>query len=72
MRTGETFPASAIEEVPRFASIYLGIMGYCDFKSAILGKETLMNLRFSLDLCTNLLSVKVYLGVEIKFKNKAL
>jgi len=70
LRTGETLPDSAIEELRRFDAIYLGAIGHPDVKPGILEKGILLRLRFELDQYINLRPVKLYPGVETPLKNK--
>ena len=70
LRTGETLPDSAIEELRQADAIYLGAIGHPDVKSGILEKGILLNLRFSLDQYINLRPVKLYPGVETPLKEK--
>jgi len=69
-RTGETLPASAIEEVKKFDSIYLGAIGHPDVKPGILEVGILLKMRFALDQYINLRPVKLYPGVETPLKDK--
>lgn len=70
MRTGETLPDSAIEELKGFQAIFLGAIGHPDVKPGILEKGILLNLRFALDQYINLRPVKLYPGVETPLKDK--
>ena len=70
LKTGETLPDSAIEELGQLDSIYLGAMGHPDVQPGILEKGILLNLRFSLDLYINLRPVKLYPGVDTPLKHK--
>ena len=49
LRTGEILPASAVEELKGFDSIYLGAVGHPDVEPGILEKGLLLRLRFELD-----------------------
>ena len=70
LKTGETLPDSAIEELGQLDSIYLGAIGHPDVQPGILEKGILLNLRFSLDLYINLRPVKLYPGVDTPLKDK--
>lgn len=69
-RTGETLPDSAIEEVKKFDSIFLGAIGHPDVKPGILEVGILLKMRFALDQYINLRPVKLYPGVETPLKDK--
>jgi 3-isopropylmalate dehydrogenase len=69
-RTGETLPASAIEELRKFDSILLGAIGHPDVAPGILEKGILLKLRFELDQYINLRPVRLYPGVETPIKGK--
>jgi len=70
MRTGETLPDSAIDELRKKDSIFLGAIGHPDVKPGILEKGILLNARFALDQYINLRPVKLYPGVEGPLKDK--
>ncbi|MBN1646562.1 MAG: 3-isopropylmalate dehydrogenase [Spirochaetales bacterium] len=70
LRTGETLPDSAIEELKKFDAIYLGAIGHPDVKPGILEKGILLKARFALDQYINLRPVKLYPGVETPLKDK--
>ncbi len=70
LRTGETLPDSAVEELRQFDAIYLGAIGHPDVKPGILEKGILLRLRFELDQYVNLRPVKLYPGVETPLKDK--
>lgn len=69
-RTGETLPDSAIEEVKKFDSIFLGAIGHPDVKPGILEVGILLKMRFALDQYINLRPVKLFPGVETPLKDK--
>jgi len=69
-RTGETLPASAIEELREFDAILLGAIGHPDVAPGILEKGILLKARFELDQYINLRPVKLYPGVETPLKDK--
>ncbi len=70
MRTGETLPDSAVEELRGFDSILLGAIGHPDVAPGILEKGILLKARFDLDQYINLRPVRLYPGVETPLKNK--
>ncbi|MDI6857865.1 MAG: 3-isopropylmalate dehydrogenase [Dehalococcoidia bacterium] len=70
LRTGETLPDNAIEELRRFDAIYLGAIGHPDVAPGILEKGILLRLRFELDQYINLRPVKLYPGVDCPLKDK--
>ncbi len=70
LRTGETLPASASDELKKYDAIYLGAIGHPDVKAGILERGILLRLRFELDQYINLRPVKLYPGVECPLKNK--
>jgi 3-isopropylmalate dehydrogenase len=70
LRTGETLPDSAIDELRGFNAIYLGAIGHPDVKPGILEHGILLNARFALDLYINLRPVKLFPNVETPLKDK--
>ena len=70
LKTGEVLPDSAIEELRKFDSIYLGAIGHPDVKPGILEKGILLRLRFELDQYINLRPVKLYPGIDCPIKDK--
>lgn len=70
LRTGETLPDSALEELKRHKALLLGAIGHPDVKPGILEKGILLRLRFELDMYINLRPVKLYPGVECPLKDK--
>ncbi len=70
IRTGETLPDSAIEELRKFDSIYLGAIGHPDVKPGILEVGILLKARFALDQYINLRPVKLYPNVYTPVKDK--
>jgi 3-isopropylmalate dehydrogenase len=70
LRTGETLPDSAINDLKQFNAIYLGAIGHPDVKPGILEVGILLKMRFSLDQYINLRPVKLYPGVETPLKDK--
>jgi 3-isopropylmalate dehydrogenase len=70
LRTGETLPDSAIDELRGFDAIYLGAIGHPDVKPGILEKGILLKARFALDQYINLRPVRLYPNVETPLKDK--
>ncbi len=69
-KTGEVLPESAIDELRKVDTIFLGAVGHPDVKPGILEKGLLLKLRFSLDQYINLRPVKLYPGVLTPLKDK--
>lgn len=70
LRTGETLPEGAIDELKGYDAIYLGAIGHPDVKPGILEKGILLRLRFELDQYINLRPIKLYPGVDCPLKDK--
>ena len=70
MKTGETLPDSAVEELRGFDAIFLGAIGHPDVKPGILEKGILLKLRFALDQYINLRPVKLYSSRFTPLKDK--
>jgi 3-isopropylmalate dehydrogenase len=70
MRTGETLPDSAVDELRKFDAILLGAIGHPDVKPGILEKGILLKARFELDQYINLRPVKLFPGVACPLKDK--
>ncbi len=70
LKTGETLPEGALEELKKYDAIYLGAIGHPDVKPGILERGILLRLRFELDQYINLRPVKLYPGVDCPLKNK--
>ncbi len=70
MRTGETVPDSALDELRKFDAIYLGAIGHPEVKTGVLEKGILLKIRFALDQYINLRPVKLYPGVWTPLKDK--
>jgi 3-isopropylmalate dehydrogenase len=70
LRTGETLPDSAVDELMGLNAILLGAIGHPDVKPGILEQGILLKLRFALDQYINLRPVKLYPGVETPIKDK--
>ncbi|MDP8212160.1 MAG: 3-isopropylmalate dehydrogenase [Candidatus Zapsychrus exili] len=70
LKTGEVLPESAIGELKKFDSIYLGAIGHPDVKPGILEKGILLKIRFDLDQYINLRPVQLYDERFCPLKNK--
>jgi 3-isopropylmalate dehydrogenase len=70
LKTGETLPDSALEELRGFDAIYLGAVGHPDVAPGILEKGLLLRLRFELQQYINLRPVHLYPGVWCPLKDK--
>lgn len=70
LRTGETLPAGAVDELRKFDAIFLGAVGHPDVKPGILEKGLLLELRFQMDQYINLRPVQLFPGVETPLKDK--
>ena len=70
LKTGETLPDSAVDELKQFKAIYLGAIGHPDVTPGVLEVGILLKLRFSLDQYINLRPVKLYRGVGCPLKDK--
>ena len=70
LRTGETLPDSAVDELRGFDAIYLGAIGHPDVRPGILEKGILLRLRFELDQYINLRPVKLYPNVPTPIRDK--
>lgn len=70
LQTGETLPDSAVEELKKFDSIFLGAIGHPDVKPGILEVGILLKARFALDQYINLRPVKLYPNVDTPLKDK--
>ena len=70
LRTGETLPDSALEELRGFDAIYLGAIGHPDVPPGPLEVGILLRIRFELDQYINLRPVKLYPGVDCPLKDK--
>jgi len=69
LRTGETLPDGALDQLPTFDAILLGAIGHPDVRPGILERGILLRLRFELDQYINLRPVKLYPGVESPLRN---
>ncbi len=70
LRTGETLPDAALEELRGFDAILLGAIGHPDVAPGILEKGILLKARFELDQYINLRPVKLYPNVDTPLKDK--
>ncbi|HEY5529584.1 MAG TPA: 3-isopropylmalate dehydrogenase [Thermoleophilia bacterium] len=70
LRTGETLPDSAIEELRGHSAILLGAIGHPDVAPGILEQGVLLKARFALDQYINLRPVRLISGVETPIKGK--
>jgi 3-isopropylmalate dehydrogenase len=70
LKTGETLPDGAVNDLKKYDSIFLGAIGHPDVKPGVLEKDILLRLRFELDQYVNLRPVKLYPGVACPLKNK--
>lgn len=70
LKTGETLPDSAIEELKQYNAIYLGAIGDPRVKPGILEQGILLRLRFTLDQYINLRPVKLYPNVWTPLRDK--
>ena len=71
LRTQETLPDGAVDELRQFDAIYLGAVGHPDVAPGILEKGLLLELRFQLDQYINLRPVQLYPGVETPLAGKS-
>jgi 3-isopropylmalate dehydrogenase len=70
LRTKETLPVGAVDELRSCDAIYLGAVGHPEVAPGILEKGLLLELRFQLDQYINLRPVKLYPGVETPLAGK--
>ncbi len=70
LRTGETLPDGAVDELRGFDAIYLGAIGHPEVAPGILEKNILLRIRFELDQYINLRPVKLYPNVDTPLKDK--
>ncbi|MCX7716684.1 MAG: isocitrate/isopropylmalate family dehydrogenase, partial [Endomicrobia bacterium] len=70
LKTGETLPDSAIEDLKDFDAIYLGAIGHPDVKPGILEVGILLKLRFTFDQYINLRPVKLFRQEDCPIKDK--
>ena len=70
LRTGETLPDGAIDDLRQFDAIFLGAIGHPDVQPGILEKNILLRIRFELDQYINLRPVKLYPNVETPLAGK--
>jgi len=70
LKTGETLPSGAVQELRGFHAIYLGAIGHPEVKPGILETGILLRLRFELDQYINLRPIKLYPNVETPLAGK--
>ncbi len=70
LKTGETLPEGAVDELREFDAILLGAIGHPDVAPGILEKGILLSARFQLDQYVNLRPVKLYPNVETPLRDK--
>jgi 3-isopropylmalate dehydrogenase len=70
LRTKETLPAGAVDELRKFNAIFLGAVGHPNVPPGVLEKGLLLELRFQLDQYINLRPVKLFPGVETPLKDR--
>ena len=70
LRTGETLPDSAVEELKQHNTILLGAIGHPDVPPGVLEQGVLLKIRFALDQYINLRPVRLIPGVETPIKGK--
>ena len=70
LRTKEVLPESAVSDLKKFDSIFLGAIGHPDVKPGVLEKGILLKLRFDLDQYINLRPVALYDERFCPLKNK--
>ncbi len=70
LRTGETLPDGAIDELRQHDAILLGAIGHPSVKPGILEKGILLRIRFELDQYINLRPVQLFPGVDGPIKGK--
>lgn len=64
LRTGETLPEGALDDLRELDAIYLGAVGHPAVPPGVLEREILLRIRFELDQYVNLRPVRLYPGVE--------
>jgi 3-isopropylmalate dehydrogenase len=70
LKTGETLPASVLEELKGLDVIYLGAIGHPGVPPGILEQGILLTIRFALDQYINLRPVVLYPGVWTPLRDK--
>jgi 3-isopropylmalate dehydrogenase len=70
LKTGETLPAGAVQELRKFDAMFLGAVGHPDVPPGVMEKGLLLELRFQLDQYINLRPVKLFPGVETPLRDK--
>ncbi len=70
LKSGETLPDGAIDELRKFDGILLGAIGHPDVPPGILEQGVLLRLRFELDQYINLRPIKLFPGTDCPLKDK--
>ena len=70
LKTGETLPDSALDDLRGFDSILLGAIGHPEIPPGVLEKGILLKARFELDQYINLRPIKLYPNVDTPLKDK--
>lgn len=70
LRTGETLPDGALDELRKFGAIYLGAIGDPRVEVGLLEREILLAFRLELDLWVNLRPIKLLPGVKSALADK--
>ncbi len=70
LKTGETLPEGALDELRKHDAILFGAIGHPDVRPGILEKGILLTLRFKLDQYINLRPIKLFPGVDCPLKDK--
>jgi 3-isopropylmalate dehydrogenase len=70
-KTGETLPASILEELKAFDAILLGAVGDPSVPSGVLERGLLLKLRFSFDHYVNLRPAKLFPGVKSPLRTES-
>ncbi len=70
LRTGETLPDGAVDDLRGFDVIFLGAIGHPDVPPGPLERGILLRIRFELDQYINLRPVKLYPNVETPLRDK--
>lgn len=68
LRTGETLPEGAVQELRGLDAIYLGAVGDPRVPPGVLERGVLLRIRFELDQYVNLRPVRLYPGVDPRVK----
>jgi 3-isopropylmalate dehydrogenase len=70
LKSGDTLPDSAVEELRGFDAILLGAIGHPEVEPGILEKGILLKLRFDLEQYINLRPIRLYPGVATPLSGK--